>query len=213
MDEIARSYALVNLRHPNRPEKSMTPKTVRFQIEGSADRAVCQPHEKMCLVLAGPRFPNPQPPSEEFCPIDALGEDDTAIRVLHALKAAVILARGGDRSGARWLCASFVYEAQPLIVARTGLLRTTIYALLVVHGFRLLSHVVMAINGCIAQVTLASYGMGQIKLPEIYLEARRIYLPLDPRWLDSLSVEDLFLCRLCEALGREITFEERSIVT
>jgi hypothetical protein len=117
-----------------------------------------------------------------------------------ALDAAVAMARSGDRQGARELCAAIVFDGQPIIAARAELLRRTVYALLVAHGFRLLSRVVLTMSGRSVQVTLLPYVAGPVVPPRMREEQWRTICMLDPRWIERLSPDDMLLQHWWDAL-------------
>jgi hypothetical protein len=123
-----------------------------------------------------------------------------AIAVRAALDAAVALVRRGDRQGAREHCAAIVFDAQPLIAARPELLRGMLYALLMAHGFRLLSRVVLAMTGKAVHVALLPVATGPIASPRAQLEPGRTIYTLDPRWLALLSPDDAGFRQWCDAL-------------
>jgi hypothetical protein len=136
-------------------------------------------------------------------------DDDVEAVLLLAFNAAVKLARSGDCQSARQHCAAIILGAQPLIVAREELLRAMLHALFVVHAFRLLARVVMAINGSsIVEVTVSTNGTKEIERPKSDLKSKRIRLFLDSRWLDKLSPDDLFLCDWCDVLFARREVEE-----
>jgi hypothetical protein len=135
---------------------------------------------------------------------------------LAALNTAVRLARAGDCHGARELCATVVLEAQPIIAARKELLRAALHALLVAHGFKLLSRVVMAVSGRRLQVIVLPEEAGPIAPPRARQEPRRTTYALDPRWLARLSPDDMFLRHWCDALtarepGRPVLVEPEPV--
>jgi hypothetical protein len=117
------------------------------------------------------------------------------------LSTAVGLARAGDCQRARELCASVIFEIQPLMAARRDLLRITLYALLVARGFKLLSRFVRAMSGSDIQMVLLPGGVGTAA-PQFRGEqqGRTIYA-VDPGWLARLSPEDDFLQRWTDALA------------
>ncbi|MGA3397973.1 MAG: hypothetical protein ABSC95_02035 [Acetobacteraceae bacterium] len=117
-----------------------------------------------------------------------------------ALDAAAALARTGDRQRAREHCAAVIFEAQPLIAAQAELLRAALYALLTAHGFRLLSRLVLAMSGTTLQVEVLPACAGPIAPPRQREEPGRTIYTLDPRWLDRLSPDDMFLRHWCDAL-------------
>lgn len=119
---------------------------------------------------------------------------------LIALGAAAALGRAREYQPARVLCARVIFEAQPLIAARPALLRATMYALLVAHGFKLMSHVVNAVSGRAVDVTLLPDGAEPIKTLQRHDKPRCTALLVDTRWLDVLSPDDVFLQRWCDGL-------------
>jgi hypothetical protein len=128
-------------------------------------------------------------------------ETETQAEYLAAFTAAAILARSGDRSRARQLCASVIFEAQPLIATQSTLLRATLHTLLVARGFQLLSRVVNAVSGVAVEVVLLPNNRRQITPPRSHQDERRIRLLMDPRWLDIVTPDDLFLSQWCKALA------------
>jgi hypothetical protein len=119
---------------------------------------------------------------------------------LAALNAAAGFARAGDRQRAREHCAAVVFEAQPLIAARTELLRAALRALLMAHGFKLLSRVMIAITGRGIEVVVLADRTGPIAPPRLWEEPGRTICTLDPRWLDRLSPDDIFLRQWSDSL-------------
>jgi len=117
-----------------------------------------------------------------------------------ALNAASALACAGDRQRARELCAAIVFETQPLIAVRAELLRAALRALLMAHGFKLLSRVVMAISGRSVEMVVLPERAGPIAPPRRREEPGCTIYTLDPRWLDRLSPDDLFLRQWGNAL-------------
>jgi hypothetical protein len=128
-------------------------------------------------------------------------EIETERAALDAFEDAVALAKEGNYQAARQLCVVVVFLVQPLVSSRPTLLRATLHALLVIHGFNLLSRVVMAINGCRVDVTMLPECIGAVEQPRRHDEPRRTALLLDPRWLARLSPDDPFLDDWCEVLG------------
>ena len=116
------------------------------------------------------------------------------------LRAAVASARAGDRQRARELCAAVVFESQPLIAARADLLRAAFHALLVARGFKLLSRLALAISGRGIQLIELSDRAGPVAPPRRREEAGCAIYTLDPRWLDRLSPNDMFLRLWCDTL-------------
>ena len=127
-----------------------------------------------------------------------------------SLVAAGALARSGDRQRAREVCAAVLFEMQPIIAARTDLLRPALYALLMAHGFRLLSRVALAMSGVATQVVLRQDWTGPVAQPQRTQTAGRTIYVLDPRWLDQLLPDDMFLRQWSDALAaRKRDYVER----
>jgi hypothetical protein len=117
-----------------------------------------------------------------------------------ALEAAAALARTGDRRRAREVCAAVLFDTLPMIAARAELLRAMLYALLLARGFRLLSRVVLAAGGHNVQVILMPECDGPITPPRRRERPGRTTYVVEPRWLDRLSPDDLFLRDWCDRL-------------
>jgi hypothetical protein len=149
-------------------------------------------------------MPEAQPdPSAEVLWLDGLragSHNEVEATALSVLDAATALALAGNYQAARQLCATVIFQAQPLMATRPSLLRATLYTLLVGRGFKLMSNVVRSVSGRGVDVTLLPDGMDRIEPPRCYEEARRFALVLHPQWLSSLSPNDLFLQRWCEVL-------------
>ena len=126
---------------------------------------------------------------------------ETERAALEAFDDAVALAREGDFQSARQLCVVVVFLIQPLLPSRAALLKATLHALLVSHGFSLLSRVVTAMNGRKVDVTMLPECIGKVEEPRRNEEARRTDLLVDPRWLARLSPEDGFLRDWCDTLA------------
>lgn len=135
-------------------------------------------------------LPSPRPGSE-MAMVDA---------ALAALDAAAALAHAGDRQHARELCAAVVFETQPVIAAHAELLRAAFYVLLMAHGFKLLSRLVLAISGRSVQVVMLPRTAGPIAPPQHREEQGCTIYLLDPRWLGRLSPDDMSLQRWCNAV-------------
>jgi hypothetical protein len=118
-----------------------------------------------------------------------------------ALEAAVALARDGNHVAARRICATVFFHTQPLVLARPDLLKATVHALLVAHGFRLLSRLVMSINGRRLDVTVLPECAGDVEEPRIRDEPHRTGMLIDPRWLEQLTPDNSFLGDWCDALN------------
>ncbi len=105
--------------------------------------------------------------------------------------AAIAAARAGDRHYARQLCARAIFDAQPAIARQPMLLRTALFALLVAHGFQLLSRLAMAVSGSEVEVSIRNV-TGPAAPPRRQRVAGRELVSLDVRWLDQLTPDDLF---------------------
>jgi hypothetical protein len=116
------------------------------------------------------------------------------------LMAAIAVASAGDRQGARELCAATLFEMQPLLPRNRELLRSLLHALVVSHGFKLLSRLVMALTGRRLRILLLANPEGAIGPPRCQEEMTDTICPIDPRWLVRLTADDPFLRRWCEAL-------------
>lgn len=127
-------------------------------------------------------------------------EESQAASALATLRSAASLARAKDFLSAREICAAVVLEAQPLLATRKELLLAAIHAMLLAHGFKLLARVAAAIAGRRIQMVLLPDSVGQIASPHIQEEPQRTVYFLDPRWIEQLSGDDVFLRRLCDSL-------------
>jgi hypothetical protein len=127
-----------------------------------------------------------------------------------ALDAAIALARDGNHLAARRICATVFFHTQPSVLARPDLLKATVHALLVTHAFRLLSRLVMSINGRRLDVTLLPERMGEVEEPRIRDEPRRIGMLIDPRWIDHLTPDNGFLTDWCDALSASMPGRTKS---
>lgn len=119
---------------------------------------------------------------------------------LETLRTAVDLAQAGHLQRARELCAAAIFEIQPLIAASKELMRTTLHALLLARGFRLLSRLLMAVSGMDVQLTLTPDHEGYATPPRRGEAAGRTIYFLDPNWLARLSPDDAFLQSWSDAL-------------
>jgi hypothetical protein len=117
------------------------------------------------------------------------------------LTQAIAHARAGDHQRGRELCASVLFEIQPMLARRKALLRATVLALLVSQGFRLLTRAVVALTGQSIRVVLKLDGSGQVTPPRCHDEAREIIYTIDPRWLARLTDDNAFLRGWCDALA------------
>ncbi len=117
---------------------------------------------------------------------------------LDRLRRAMDLALAGDHQQARELCASVMFEVQPVLGRRRLLLRTLLCALLVSHGFKLASRLVATLGGWPARFVLQPCGEGSVAAPRC--ADGSVHL-IDPRWLAQLSPEDPFIRELCQELA------------
>jgi hypothetical protein len=124
-------------------------------------------------------------------------ETGTEEEIMRALDATVILSRSENRLEARRVCAAIIFESQHFIASRKMLLRAMLRALLVAHGFRLLSRFGLANHGVSVRITLVPDRTGE---PRILLEPDQVRLVVNQRWLDELSPDGLTLHALCDAL-------------
>jgi len=120
--------------------------------------------------------------------------DDDTLKALHA---AVVVSRSDNRFRARQLCATIIFESQYFVASRKTLLRAMLCALLVAHGFRMLSRFVLASYGLSVRISLVPDGTGQ---PRIQLGPGQVRMVVNQRWLDELSPDDLSLYYLRYAL-------------
>jgi hypothetical protein len=129
------------------------------------------------------------------------GSEITTIRyTLRRLGMAGSLARIGNHQQARELCATVIFETQPLIVARADLLRATMHALLLASGFTLLSRLITAMGGRNVQIMVQKNQTGSIAPPQCREEAGRTVYELDARWLHRLAQDDQYLLDWCDRL-------------
>jgi len=119
---------------------------------------------------------------------------------LATLDAAVILAQAGDRMRARQLCAAVIFEMQPLIATRKDLLRATLHAVLVAHGFKLLSRLVMAVSGRSVRVVLLAERSGEVVPPQRQEAPPVTVYTLDGGWLARLQPDDVHFQAWCDAV-------------
>lgn len=117
------------------------------------------------------------------------------------LAQAIACAREGDHQRGRELCASVLFEIQPLLARRKALLRATVLALLVSQGFKLLTRVVVALSGQRIRVVLTLDSSRQAMAPRCREEPQEIIYTVDPRWLTRLTDEDPFLRGWCDTLA------------
>lgn len=117
------------------------------------------------------------------------------------LKRAIAAARAGDHQCGRELCASVLFQIQPMLARHKSLLRTAVCALLVSQGFNLLTRVTAALSGERIRVVLWLKDGAPITPPHCQHEAQETIYTIDPRWLVQLSVDDPFLQGWCDALA------------
>lgn len=128
------------------------------------------------------------------------------------LTQAIACARAGDHQRGRELCASVLFEIQPMLARRKALLRATVHALLISQGFKLLTRVVVALSGQRIRVVLKLDGGGQVMPPHCHDEAQETIYTIDPRWLARLGEEDPFLRGWCDALaGGQASYGGRTV--
>jgi hypothetical protein len=144
----------------------------------------------------------PEKPNQAISPGPARPSSATAmtVAVRTSLDAAVALAHAGDHRDARKLCAAVVFNMQPMIATSTELLRATLHALLLAHGFELLARLVLAVSGRRVQVVLLPTGTGPIALPRTGEAPDATTFTMDPRWLQRLTPDDVFLRHWCDTL-------------
>jgi hypothetical protein len=127
-------------------------------------------------------------------------EITTARYTLRRLGMAVSLARIGNNQQARELCATILFETQPLIVSRADLLRATVHALLLAGGFTLLSRLIMAMGGGEVKLVVSETQVGPVAPPQRRQDSARTVYELDARWLHRLLPDDEHLQQWCESL-------------
>jgi hypothetical protein len=116
-----------------------------------------------------------------------------------ALETAIAMAQAGAQQDARELCATVVFDAQPMFAACPDLLRTAVYALLMARGFQLLSRLVLAMSGRRVRLVMAPAIAGPTAPPRGREEPGRTTYALDQRWLDRLTADDLLFRHWCDA--------------
>ena len=117
------------------------------------------------------------------------------------LERAIAAARAGDHQCGRELCASVLFQIQPMLARHKSLLRTAVCALLISQGFNLLTRVTVALSGERIRVVLWLKDGAPIALPHCQQEDQEAIYTIDPRWLAQLSVVDPFLQGWCDALA------------
>ena len=98
------------------------------------------------------------------------------------------------------MCAAVLFDAQPMIAARADLLRWTCHALLLAHGLRLLSRLVLAMSGRCVKLALLPQSAGPVAAPQMREEPGAAVCALDARWIDRLSPDDVLLQHWWDAL-------------
>ena len=144
-------------------------------------------------------------------------EASRAEAAMATLRRAIAAARAGDHQEGRELCASVLFEIQPMLARHRTLLRTAVCALLISQGFKLLARVAVALSGRRIRFVLWLGRAGRIAPPRCQDEANETIFTIDPRWLAQLSVEDSFLQGWCDSLatgqasysGRPIPYRAR----
>jgi len=145
------------------------------------------------------------------------GETARAEAAMATLRRAIAAARAGDHQLGRELCASVLFEIQPMLARHRALLRTAVCALLMSQGFKLLTRVAVALSGRRIRIVLSLDGPGRVAPPRCQDEAEETILTVDPRWLSQLSVDNAFLQGWCDSLatgkashsGRPIVYRAR----
>lgn len=147
--------------------------------------------EQLGMVSSGSRGLGTARPTAETTRVDA---------AMATLRRAIAAARAGDHQYGRELCASVLFDMQPVLARHSPLLRTAVCALLMSQGFKLLTRVAVALSGRRIRVVLWLGGADRAALPRFQDEAEETILTVDPRWLAQLSVEDPFLQNWCDSL-------------
>jgi hypothetical protein len=128
------------------------------------------------------------------------------------LRQAIAAAHAGDHQQGRELCASVLFDIQPMLARHTTLLRMAVCALLMSQGFKLLARVAVALSGRRIRIVLSLGGANRIAPPTCQDDAQETIFTIDPRWLTQLSVEDSFLQGWCDSLIRgQASYSGRAI--
>jgi hypothetical protein len=127
-------------------------------------------------------------------------EDLVAEAAISVLRTAAALARSGDRAQARELSVSVLFEVQPIIRSHPELMRALLYALLMGHGFKLISRLCQALGVRPIHVELLRGQNGQIVPPCCYDDTEYTTCKIDSRWMTTLAADDVLISRWCEAL-------------
>jgi hypothetical protein len=117
------------------------------------------------------------------------------------LERAIAAARAGDHQCGRELCASVLFQIQPMLPRHKNLLRTAVCALLISQGFNLLTRLAVALSGERIRVVLCLEAGAPITPPHRQKEAQETIFTIDPRWLTQLSIADPFVQGWCNALA------------
>lgn len=148
--------------------------------------------ERLGVLSSGSRGLGTARPTAEAARVEA---------AMTILQQAITAARAGDHQYGRELCASVLFDVQPILGRHKTLLRTAVCALLMSQGFKLLTRIVVALSGRRVRVVLWLGDAGRIAPPHCQDEAHETIVTVDPRWLAQLSVEDSFLQGWCDALA------------
>ena len=65
--------------------------------------------------------------------------------------------------------------------------------MLIANSFRLISRVILALNGCNIRLLLASTAVGPVTPVRTREQGRLTIYHLDPRWIENLSPDDVVL--------------------
>src|SRR5215475_8217976 len=102
--------------------------------------------ERLGVVSSGSPGPGTARPTAETARAEA---------ALMRLRQAIAVAGAGDHQHGRELCASVLFDIQPMLARHTMLLRTTVCALLMSQGFKLLTRVAVALSGRRIRIVLS----------------------------------------------------------
>jgi len=148
--------------------------------------------ERLIAMSSGPGGQGTARPTAETARAEA---------AMATLRQAMAAARAGDHQYGRELCASVLFEIQPMLSRHRALLRTAVCALLMSQGFKLQARVALALSGRRIRIVLSLGAADRIAPPRCQDEAQETIFTIDPRWLAQLSVEDPFLQGWCDSLG------------
>ncbi len=159
--------------------------------------------ERLGVMPSGSRGLGAPRPSAEAARAEA---------AMATLRRAIAAAHAGDHQQGRELCASVLFDIQPMLARHRTLLRTAVCALLMSQGFKLLARVAVALSGQRIRIVLRLDRAGRIAPPRRQDEAHETIFTIDPRWLAQLSVEDPFLQGWCDSLaGGQASYSGRPI--